>query len=84
MLRAAMPRAAMLLSLVVPSMSWVTQMQSKYGVQTSDVANVWAGNASSTFNAFNTMGYYWHWPQDADSNRGLGCARTVIPQPALL
>ena len=71
-----------MLWLVVPAASWITQMQSKYGVQTSNVANVWDGNASSDFNAFNTMGYYWHWPQDADSNRGLGCAR-VVPRPAL-
>ena len=74
--------ALVMLWLVVPAASWITQMQSKYGVQTSNVANVWDGNASSDFNAFNTMGYYWHWPQDADSNRGLGCAR-VVPRPAL-
>jgi len=61
--------AAAALFAVAPS--WVTQMQSKYGVQPADIANAWEGVESAP-GAYGTMGWYWHWPADADDNRGLG------------
>lgn len=64
-----------MLSLGVALIGWVTQMQSKFGVQTSHASDIWAGNLNdSSSQIYSTMGYYWHAPQNADSNRGLGCA----------
>lgn len=52
---------------------WVTQMQSKYGVTAKHAADIWAGDVSDTDSqVYKTIGYYWHAPQDVDSNRGLG------------
>ena len=54
---------------------WVTQMQSKYGATAKHAADIWAGDVSDTDSqVYKTIGYYWHAPQDVDSNRGLGCA----------
>ena len=68
-------QADMLPALVVAAGGgWVTQMQSKYGA-TAHAAEIWAGNLSDTDSqVFKTIGYYWHAPEDVDSNRGLGCA----------
>ena len=57
---------------VLPASGWVTQMQSKYGVSLENMAAAFDGTARNGLTAFETMGYYWHWPKDADSNRGLG------------
>jgi hypothetical protein len=62
--------AAAALFSVAPS--WVTQMQSKYGVQPAELANAWEGVTSGNAGPYGTMGWYWHWPADADDNRGLG------------
>ena len=52
---------------------WVTQMQSKYGATAKHAADIWAGDMSDTDSqVYKTIGYYWHAPQDVDSNRGLG------------
>ena len=69
-------QAAMLPALVVAAgAGWVTQMQSKYGATAAHAAEIWAGNLSDTDSqVFKTIGYYWHAPEDVDSNRGLGCA----------
>jgi hypothetical protein len=58
--------------LVLPASGWLTQMQSKYGVTNEDMALGFNGTLSKDKNAFQTNGYYWHWPENADSNRGLG------------
>ena len=59
---------------------WVTQMQSKYGVTAKHAADIWAGDVSDTDSqVYKTIGYYWHAPEEVDSNRGLGC---VAPLPA--
>ena len=69
-------QADMLPALVVAAgAGWVTQMQSKYGATAAHAAEIWAGNLSDTDSqVFKTIGYYWHAPEDVDSNRGLGCA----------
>ena len=69
-------QADMLPALVVAAGGgWVTQMQSKYGATAAHAAKIWAGNLSDTDSqVFKTIGYYWHAPEDVDSNRGLGCA----------
>ena len=64
-------------------------MQSKYGATAAHAAEIWAGNLSDTDSqVFKTMGYYWHAPQDVDSNRGLGCAahrpHATDPTPCVL
>ena len=52
---------------------WVTQMQSKFGVQASHAADIWASDLNEKHSQiYSTMGYYWHAPQDFNSNRGLG------------
>ena len=69
-------QSAMLPALVTAAGGgWVTQMQSKYGATAKHAADIWAGDMSDTDSqVYKTIGYYWHAPQDVDSNRGLGCA----------
>ena len=57
--------------LIATAPGWVTQMQSKYGVTPSNVAQAWEGIEASA-GPYGTMGYYWHAPTRFDDNRGLG------------
>ena len=44
-----------------------------FAIQASHAAAIWAGEVNDTGSQiYQTMGYYWHSPTDADSNRGLG------------
>ena len=49
-------------------------------LQASHAASIWAGSVNET-GVYETMGYYWHAPQDFDSNRGLGCGGPHPPTP---
>jgi len=66
---------AAVLALAGSTLGWVTQVQSNYGVQTSDIAKAFEGKepySAKGDDPFKTLGYYWHYPHLTDDNRGLG------------
>jgi len=69
--------APLALALTGTTMGWVTQVQSKYGVDPAMVARMFNGSQPRTGNGYteshyDTLGYYWHHPVLSDDNRGLG------------
>ena len=69
--------APLALALTGTTMGWVTQVQSKYGVDPEKVAMMFNGtqvapNNPGNYPAYDTLGYYWHHPVLSDDNRGLG------------
>jgi len=58
------------------ALGWVTQSQSKWGATPGNMSANFMGNMTVTYpyptNAYGVLGYYWHMPESASDNRGLG------------
>ena len=72
----------LMLALVNSAVGWVTKSQSMYGGQISEIRAQMNG-ATSTRDPQAQLAWLWHFPEDADSSRGLGRGITYAWDPDL-